>query len=147
MKTRKWNFLTKSALLLAIAAVGFGAWVAAAPGAAPSAQISGTAMAPLPEATCDLLGTTRTCDLWALPGSLSLPELAGLPVWGFASSEIGPALSPGPILRANTDETLVVVLHNEIPGQDVSLAFPGQEGLIPDPVSYTHLTLPTTPYV
>jgi len=134
MKTRKWIFLTITALLLAIAAVGFGAWAAAAPGAAPSAQIPGAAMAPLPEAACtfDATTLTRTCDLWALPGSLDLPGLIGLPIWGFADSATGPALVPGPVIRANAGETLEVVLHNEILGQEVSLAFPGQEGLIPD---------------
>jgi FtsP/CotA-like multicopper oxidase with cupredoxin domain len=132
MKTRKRTFLMISALLVAIAAVGFSAWAAAAPGAAPSAQIPGAAMDPLPEVTCSLVGTTRTCDLWALPGSLSMPGGVLLPVWGFADSALGPALVPGPVIRASEGETLTVVLHNEIPGQDVSLAFPGQEGLIPD---------------
>jgi len=132
MKTRKRTFLMTTALLVAIAAVGFGAWAAAAPSAAPSAQIPGAAMVPLPEAACTLVDTTRTCELWALLGTLSMPGGVSLPVWGFADSALGPALVPGPVIRANVGETLVVVLHNEIPGQDVSLAFPGQEGLIPD---------------
>ena len=134
MKTRKWTFLTITALLLALAAVGFGAWAAAAPGAAPSAQIPGAAMAPLPVAACDLVGTTRTCDVWALPGTLAMPDGVPLPVWGFADSALGPALVPGPVIRANVGETLAVVLHNELSGEDVSLAFVGHEGLIPDMV-------------
>jgi FtsP/CotA-like multicopper oxidase with cupredoxin domain len=133
MKTRKRYFLTTGALLLLIvAAVGFSTFAAAAPGAAPSAQIPVDPMPPLLDATCNLVDTTRTCDLWALPGSLTMPDGVSLPVWGFAVSAAGPASVPGPVIRANVGETLEVVLHNEIVGQDISLAFPGQEGLVPD---------------
>ena len=92
MKTRKLTFRITTALLLAIAAVGFGAWAAAAPGAAPSAQISGTVMEPISTATCDLDldGTTRTCELWALPGTLDLPDLVGMLVGDVV--QLGPVL-------------------------------------------------------
>ena len=136
MKTRKWVYLTLSALLLVTVAVGLSAGAAAAPGAAPSAPIPGTALDPLAIAACDVdttvIPNVRTCELWARPGTIDLPGMAGLPIWGFGTSLTGPALVPGPIVRANAGETLEVVLHNELPGQDVSLAFPGQAGLVPD---------------
>jgi FtsP/CotA-like multicopper oxidase with cupredoxin domain len=141
MKTRKWFYPITTALLLALAAVGFGAWAAAAPGAAPSAQIPGAAMAELPEVACvvdtSVTPNVRTCHLWALPGTLTMPDLAPLPVWGFTDGDAttpngATGLVPGPVIRANVGETLVIVLHNEIVGQVLSLAFPGQEGLIPD---------------
>jgi hypothetical protein len=135
MNTRKRYFLTTGALLLlVVAAVGFSTFAAAAPAAAPSAQVSGAAMAPLPEATCilDSATNTRTCDLWALTGSIDLPGTTSLPVWGFGVGAAGPALIPGPVIRANVGETLAVVLHNEIVAENVSLAFPGREGLVPD---------------
>lgn len=132
MRTRKWTYLSISALLLVAVALSLSAGAAAAPGAAPSAQIPGAAMAPLVEATCTLVDTTRTCELWALAGTLDLPGAAGLPIWGFGTSAAGPALIPGPIIRANLNETLQVVLYNELPGETLSLAFPGQAGLLPD---------------
>ena len=134
MKMRKYNLLIIGALLFAaavLAVVGFSSGAIAAPGAAPSEKIQGAPMAALPEATCTLVDTTRTCDLWALPGMLSLPDGVSVPVWGFTDNISGTAQVPGPVIRANVGETLEIVLHNEIPGQDVALAFPGQE-LIPD---------------
>jgi hypothetical protein len=66
-----------------------------------------------------------------------MPDGLSLPTWGFTDGDaLAPngttGLVPGPVIRANVGDTLAIVLHNEIPGQDVSLSFPGQEGLIPD---------------
>jgi FtsP/CotA-like multicopper oxidase with cupredoxin domain len=136
MKTRKYHFLKIGALLLTaalLAVVGFSSGAIAAPGAAPSEKIQGAPMAALPEATCTLVDTTRTCELWALEGNLTTPDPDGvsIPVWGFADSAAGAAQVPGPVIRANAGETLEIVLHNEVDGEIVALAFPGQE-LIPD---------------
>jgi hypothetical protein len=129
MKTNQYFRWIAGALLLVVAALGFGAWVSAAPSFAPTLD----ELPVPPDATCVLVDTTRTCELWALPGSILLPGLADpLPVWGFADSETGPALVPGPVIRAEAGETLVVVLHNTIADQQIALAFPGQEGLVPD---------------
>jgi FtsP/CotA-like multicopper oxidase with cupredoxin domain len=132
MKTRKGYPLSTGALLLVVAALlGFAAWGPGTALAAPAAQVPGTAMTPLPDAACTLVGTTRTCDLWALAGTLALPG-SSVPVWGFADSATGPASVPGPVIRANLGETLQIVFHNQLAGQTVSLHFPGQEGLVPD---------------
>lgn len=129
MKNRKSLILTSGTLLLAIIALtGLAALGASA---APALALAGTAMEALPEANCTVVETTRTCDLWTKSGSLAMPDGTSVPVWGFASSADGPALVPGPVIAANVGETVEIVLHNELPGQMVSLAFPAQEG-IPD---------------
>jgi len=142
METRMQHLFKLSALLLAFVVLGgmalpgsdarLAAAPRAAPGAAPAAQIASGPMPALQEASCTVADTTRTCEIWALPGSLTMPDGASLPVWGFGTSAAGPALVPGPVISATVGETLQVVLHNEIAGETVSLAFPGQEGIVPD---------------
>jgi FtsP/CotA-like multicopper oxidase with cupredoxin domain len=136
MKTQKLKFLIMAALILAV--LGFITIAAAAPGIGPSAAPvaalppGSVEMLPLPEAACTLVETTQSCELWALPGSLTILSGVSVPVWGFADSADGPALTPGPIIRVNAGETLQITLHNQIPDQTIALAFPGQEGLVPD---------------
>lgn len=134
MNTRKSKFFTVGALLLAaavLAGVGVISNAFAAPHIAPSGSIRAAPMAALPEATCTLIDTTRTCELWALSGALIMPDATSVPVWGFADNAAGPAQVPGPVIRANVGETLEIILHNDLPGETVSLAFPGME-TIPD---------------
>lgn len=130
MKTKKWAFLTIAGLLLAagvIALLSSGTLALAAPWSAPETQglIPGTEMPPLPQAACTVVDTTRTCDLYALPGTLTMPDGAVVPVWGFADNPTGPALVPGPVVRGIVGETLVINLHNETLADAVSLSFPG----------------------
>lgn len=137
MKTRKGYPLSTGALLLVVTALlGFAAWGPGTAIAAPVAQVPGAAMTPLPDAACTLAGTTRTCHLWALAGSLTMPTGASIPIWGFTDgtdlAANGAAQVPGPVISANPGDTLVIVLHNQLAGQTVSLHFPGQEGLVPD---------------
>lgn len=73
----------------------------------------------------------RTCELWAREGSLALPDGGTAPIWGFANRLPDPATFPGPVLIVNQDDIVNVVLHNEIPGENISLAFTGQE-MYPD---------------
>ena len=140
MNTQTRSFFSLSGLLLAlVAAVGLGLLlvsspVAAAPaGAAPIAADEAVAGV-LPPATCTLNGAIRTCQLWAMPGTLTMPTGEIVPIWGFTDTVSGPAQLPGPVLIANQNETLQVVLHNQLPGETVSLSFPGQWGLVPDMV-------------
>jgi hypothetical protein len=91
--------------------------------------------AALPGSTCTLVGSTRSCDLWAKAGTLTLPagsSPASVPMWGFADAADADPTTPGPMIVAGIGETLSVTLHNTL-GQDVSLAFPGQSGA-PDTV-------------
>ncbi len=159
MNTQTRSFFSLSGLLLTfVVAVGLGLLLVSSPataapiGASPIAAeetVAGT----LPAATCTLNGTTRTCHVWAMPGTLTLPTGEIVPIWGFADTVAGPAQLPGPVVIANQNETLQVVLHNQLPGENVSLSFPGQWGLVPDltgvvaggTVTYTFpVTLPGT---
>ncbi len=85
---------------------------------------AGTSPAHAAEANCALAGTTRTCELWATTGSVTMPDGATVTVWGYANTAGGPAQLPGPTIVANEGETLVVILHNGL-GETTSLAFRG----------------------
>ncbi len=125
MKTMNRKTLRAGALLLLIAAL-FG----------PAFFQTGSAQAAtLPAESCLLdTGTnTRTCDLWATTGVISLPGWPAVPIWGY--SLVDPALGgaatlPGPALIANEGETLVVNLHNSLT-ETTGLSFEGQ-AVLPD---------------
>jgi FtsP/CotA-like multicopper oxidase with cupredoxin domain len=72
-----------------------------------------------------------TCDLWAKAGSITMPDGAAVPVWGFAPDAGSPAGLPGPTLVGEVGGTLDVVLHNNLAGETVSLDFLGFP-LVPD---------------
>jgi FtsP/CotA-like multicopper oxidase with cupredoxin domain len=119
---RAGGLLVLTVALLATSAAGRAGRASAAPAAAT-----------LPAATCTLTGSTRSCDLWAKTGTISLPGLATTPaIWGYAASAADPAGLPGPTLIANQGETVAVTLHNTLP-EASSLSFPGQ-ALPPDTV-------------
>ena len=137
MSTRKRSLLSLGGLLLVLAAVVIliSSQAVAAPGDASGVLLQSTdgrAVTALPLDTCSLVGTTRTCELWAMTGEITLPDGAVVPIWGFADNVAGPALLPGPMLIANQGEMLEVILHNELPAETVSLEFPGQPDLLPD---------------
>ena len=96
------------------------------------AAIGGEAQAAtLPATTCTSTGaTTRTCDLWARPGTLPLPGGATAAVWGYSDSDTGAATVPGPTLIVNQGETVTVNLTNGLP-EATALLFQGQ-ALPPD---------------
>jgi FtsP/CotA-like multicopper oxidase with cupredoxin domain len=135
MRTKKQVLLSLGSLLLALAAVaGLALLFSIQAALAEKAALvkSSVATSNLPAETCALSGTVRTCDLWALTGTLSLPDGVTVPVWGFADSAVGPAQVPGPEIVGNAGETLEVVLHNDLLTETMSLTFPGQMGLLPD---------------
>jgi len=99
---------------------------------APPADATGIRVTNLPQTTCTLVGSTRTCELWAKAGTITLPQAVTVPIWGFADDAAGPAQLPGPVLIANAGETLELVLHNELVSETIALAFPGQTDLLPD---------------
>ncbi len=96
------------------------------------AAIGGEAQAAtLPATTCTSTdATTRTCNLWARPGTLSLPGGATAAIWGYADSDTGAATVPGPTLIVNQGETVTVNLTNDLP-EATALLFQGQ-ALPPD---------------
>lgn len=140
MKTQKQSFLRLTILLammavLAVIVVGGMAWTTMVSASTPNAPLAAPAAAPLPATTCTLVGTTRTCHLWAKEGSITLVDGATVPIWGFSETELDDAQLPGPPIVANQGETVEVVLHNAmtVENEDISLTFVGQ-ALVPDMV-------------
>lgn len=91
--------------------------------------------ASVPASTCafDSGSNTRTCELWAKPGSIDLPNLTGVPIWGYAAAEADAATLPGPAIVANQGEHVVINLHNRLAnGQATSLSVPNARDLPPD---------------
>ena len=137
MSTRKRSLLSLCGLLVGLAAVVIliSSQAVAAPGDASGVLLQppgGMAVTALPASTCTLVDTTRTCELWAMTGDITMPDGVVVPIWGFADNPAGPAQLPGPMLIANQGETLEVILHNELPAETVSLEFPMQPDLLPD---------------
>lgn len=132
----RFGLLLVAAALLGISPFIFGSVATAAtPASITRATANSVASATLPTATCTLSGSTRTCDLWAKTGTLSLPGSVSVPIWGYSDTAGGAAQLPGPTLIANQGETLKVILHNTL-AQSSSLSFPEQASM-PDTVGVT----------
>jgi hypothetical protein len=76
-------------------------------------------------------GTTRTFDLVANSGDIETPDGNAVFMWSYAdlTDHGGAFQSPGPVLCANQDETVVVNLTNHLP-EPTSIAFPGQDSQV-----------------
>ena len=116
MKTNTLHQFKASLLLL-------GMVLAVAASAIPQSAFA----AVLPASTCTEAGGVRTCDLYATTGTLSLPGGGSVTIWGYAADGISPASLPGPMLIANSGETLEINLHNNL-GEVTSLSVPGLNG-------------------
>jgi len=80
----------------------------------------------LDPATCTLVDTTRTCDLYASSGTITLPgSVDPITIWGYSFDPTGVPTLPGPAIIANQGEHLVVNLHNNLP-DTTGLYFQGQ---------------------
>jgi len=133
MKKKKSALLSLGSLFVVLAiALGAAPLLPNGHVVAAAGLAQGGVVTNLPAETCTLVGTIRTCELWATTGTLTMPTGAVLPVWGFTDIAGGAAQVPGPAIIANAGETLEVVLHNDLPGETVSLTFPGQMGLLAD---------------
>jgi len=75
------------------------------------------------------VGTTRTFNLTTRTGYIDLPDGTTAFMWGF-SEGTSPFQHPSPVLCANEGETVTVVLTNTFDRDDVSIVFPGQEGVL-----------------
>ncbi|MCB9419663.1 MAG: multicopper oxidase domain-containing protein [Ardenticatenaceae bacterium] len=136
MKTQKQSFLRQTMLLavmavIALVVVGVMTLVSGVAASTPKAPLAAPAAAPLPPSTCTLVGTTRTCELWAKEGSLTLIDGVTVPIWGFSETGTDTAQLPGPAIVANQGETVEVVLHNAMVSETVALSFVGQV-MMPD---------------
>jgi len=87
--------------------------------------------ATLPATTCSLWMGFRACALYALPTTLTMPDSSTVQAWGFAPSTTTLPTVPGPAIIVEEGESVLIVLSNQIPGENVSLMFPGFD-LAPD---------------
>lgn len=136
MKTQKQSFLRQTILLavmavIALVVVGVMALVTSVSASTANSPLAAPVAAPLPASTCTLAGTTRTCELWAKEGTLTLIDGAVVPIWGFSETDTGAAQLPGPAIVANQGETVEVVFHNAMISETVALSFVGQTA-VPD---------------
>jgi FtsP/CotA-like multicopper oxidase with cupredoxin domain len=129
---RSGGLLLVVAALMIVSALAASAAPARAPAHAPAA-------ATLPAATCGLVGSTRTCNLYAKTGTLTLPAgsvPASVPIWGYSDTAGGAATLPGPTLIVNQGEAVNIILTNVNLPSATSLGFPGQ-ARIPDTTGVT----------
>ncbi|MDT4905512.1 MAG: hypothetical protein QOH52_3528, partial [Pseudonocardiales bacterium] len=72
---------------------------------------------------------TAACDLFALAGSTTVLGTP-IPIWGFSTSgTAGSATAPGPLLVVRQGDQVTITLHNQLAGEAVSLALPGQAAI------------------
>jgi len=79
-----------------------------------------------------------SCDLYALPGSLTLAGGATVPIWGYSTSAAGPATVAGPTLTVTEGTAGSITLHNGL-SEPTSLTIAEAEGS-PDTVGAAALT-------
>lgn len=82
---------------------------------------------------CSKTGTTVHCDLYAKAGSFAPPGGGpAVPVRGYSATAAGQPVLPGPVIVADTGDTVEVVLHNNL-GAGVGTGMLFQEqALVPD---------------
>ncbi len=118
---------TSVLLAIALSVVPVSARAAVPSAVRPSAVVPAAAAGKLAVQGCTTSGATDTCDLYAMAGTTSMLGGAPIDIWGFsATGAAGTATAPGPVLVVNQGDTVSVTLHNQLAGQSVSLAFPGQ---------------------
>lgn len=84
----------------------------------------------LPVATGSVVGITRTFELWAKTGTITLTGSVTVPIWGYADTAPGAPQLPGPALIAEEGDVVQVVLHNML-AEASALMFPEQD-MVPD---------------
>jgi FtsP/CotA-like multicopper oxidase with cupredoxin domain len=115
-------------IVLALALVAEPA-AAAPPTAGATAVRLAPPQGPLPPTGCVITGTDAACDLWAKPGTITLPGAAApVPIWGFAGTDAAPATLPGPVLVVDQGDTVTITVHNGLAGA-LALALPTVGGL------------------
>jgi FtsP/CotA-like multicopper oxidase with cupredoxin domain len=75
--------------------------------------------------------TARTFTLTTSTGYVSVPDGTSAFMWGYSAGG-GSFQHPGPVLCVNQGDTVTVVLNNTFANDDVSIIFPGQEGVLAD---------------
>ncbi|HEY0619445.1 MAG TPA: multicopper oxidase domain-containing protein, partial [Kribbella sp.] len=124
------NRLRVAAAVVAAAALGVTSLHASATPASVVGQQApsraSVAVGKLTPTGCTFGAGTAACDLYALSGTTTILGTS-VPIWGFSPTGVaGSATAPGPVLVIHQGDQVSVTLHNQLAGQTVSLAFPGQ---------------------
>jgi FtsP/CotA-like multicopper oxidase with cupredoxin domain len=124
------NRLRVAAAVVAAAALGVTSLHASATPASVVGQQApsraSVAVGKLTPTGCAFGAGTAACDLYALSGTTTILGTS-VPIWGFSPTGVaGSATAPGPVLVVHQGDQVSVTLHNQVAGQTVSLAFPGQ---------------------
>ncbi|MGO4601686.1 multicopper oxidase domain-containing protein [Terrabacter sp. 2YAF2] len=100
---------------------------ATAPAAAPAAAVGkltptapGCTVTPASAPDPEIV----SCDLWAKPGTNEFLSQS-IPIWGYSTTEAGPATAPGPVIVAKQGDRVVLTLHNGL-AEATALALPAQ---------------------
>ena len=94
----------------------------------PARSVQGTAVGKLAQQGCTAgpVGTSA-CDLYAMTGTTSVLGTS-IPIWGFSTTGgAGSATAPGPVLVVNQGDAVSITVHNQLAGENLSLALPGQD--------------------
>jgi hypothetical protein len=57
-------------------------------------------------------GCGKTCELWAKAGTINVPGLGSVPIWGYATSAGGLPTLPGPTIIVNAGDSVTITVHN-----------------------------------
>jgi FtsP/CotA-like multicopper oxidase with cupredoxin domain len=95
--------------------------------AAPLRAVQSAPSGKLTARGCAASAGAASCDLYAMTGTLSVAGSPSIPIWGFsATGAAGSASAPGPLLVVHQGDNVSITLHNQLAGESVSLALPGQ---------------------
>ena len=110
----------------------------ATPGTRRAAPLTSPFLAagPVPGTSC-----ASSCDLWAETGTMpaaSLPGAppAGIPVWGYSTTNVAATAPGGPTLVVNQGDAVSITLHNSNIPSATSLMIAGQP-VVPDTAGVT----------
>jgi hypothetical protein len=94
--------------------------------AAPLRAVQSAPSGKLTARGCAASAGAASCDLYAMTGTASVTGTS-IPIWGFSTTgAAGSATAPGPLLVVHQGDNVSITLHNQLAGQAVSLALPGQ---------------------
>jgi hypothetical protein len=94
--------------------------------AAPLRAVQSAPTGRLTARGCTASAGAATCDVYAMTGTASVLGTP-IPIWGFSSTGVaGSASTPGPVLVVSQGDHVTIKLHNQLAGENVSLALPGQ---------------------
>jgi FtsP/CotA-like multicopper oxidase with cupredoxin domain len=87
--------------------------------------VHAAAVGKLPISGCTATVGVASCDLYARAGNATVLGNP-VPVWAFTSNLAVPVQPTGPTLVVAQNTTVSITLHNQLAGQNISLALPGQ---------------------